>query len=311
MKDPIVGLTGGLGNQLFQVAKALSIGNRRILIDLESSGSYINKRSDLLDFQIPDEIRVMNVRSSKLSRFFFARCIGNSVKPGKIAEITGYGLRFTFQLLFKKLNKTKVFVPRNSGIGYYPSPNVGKPYLIGYFQTWHWLENKRVLEILNSLKPAFESKELVEYLEAIKIDKPIALHIRLGDYVKEPKFGTLNNEYYLNALNEIDVNWKTRSLWIFSDDVHQAKEILKEIIDSVKSVKLIGEVGNSPVNSMYLMRHAYDFVIGNSTFSWWAAALRVHPHGRVCAPEPWFIGISTPKELLPESWIRIKSSFQR
>jgi hypothetical protein len=310
MKDPIVGLTGGLGNQLFQVAKALSISNRRILIDLESSGSYIHKRSDFLDFQTPDEICVINVRSSKLSRIFFARCIGNSVKLGKFAEIRGYILRFIFQLLFEKLNKTKVSVPKNSGIGYYPSPNVDNPYLIGYFQTWRWLESKRVIEILNSLKPAHESQELTDLLEKIKSENAVALHVRLGDYVKETKFGTLDEEYYLNALEEIDVNWKTRNLWVFSDDVHQARDILEEVTNSVKSIKFIGEIGNSPVNSMHLMRHARDFVIGNSTFSWWAAVLRVDRDGMVCAPNPWFIGIDTPRELLPGGWIRIESSFQ-
>ncbi len=306
---PIAGLTGGLGNQLFQIAKALSVNEERISIDVDTSGSYQIKKSDFLDFEIPDPIQINEIRSSRLSHFLFNRCLGISVRKGTFAQLAGPFYRFIFKLAFQKLNHSKVSVPKNTGLGFYPQKKVGNTYLIGYFQTWRWLQNQAVFDVLNALKPARQNKELLNQIDQIMSARAIAVHIRLGDYVTEYKFGTLNSEYYLNALQEIDINWENRNLWIFSDDICQARKVLGDILSRAKSVTYIGEIGDSPVNAWYLMRHASDFVIGNSTFSWWAAALRLDSTGFVCAPDPWFVGLETPRDLLPTDWVKIKSSF--
>ena len=61
--------------------------------------------------------------------------------------------------------------------------------------------------------------------------------------------------------------------------------------------------GNGPYHDLYLMSLCSDFIIANSTFSWWGAWLA--NRGTVVAPKKWFgpnnEHLST-KDLYPASW---------
>ena len=61
--------------------------------------------------------------------------------------------------------------------------------------------------------------------------------------------------------------------------------------------------GNGPYHDLYLMSLCSDFIIANSTFSWWGAWLA--NRGTVVAPKKWFgpnnQHLST-KDLYPVSW---------
>jgi hypothetical protein len=49
-------------------------------------------------------------------------------------------------------------------------------------------------------------------------------------------------------------------------------------------------------------------ITANSSFSWWAAASGDQSK-TVITPTPWFKNLNEPKDLIPEHWIRIKSSW--
>jgi hypothetical protein len=53
------------------------------------------------------------------------------------------------------------------------------------------------------------------------------------------------------------------------------------------------------------MRHGAAYVIGNSTYSWWAAALSYTKNPHVIAPRPWFYGQDEVPNLLPKDWKRV------
>jgi len=57
-----------------------------------------------------------------------------------------------------------------------------------------------------------------------------------------------------------------------------------------------------------VMRHGKDYVIANSSFSWWAATLRFDRSARVIAPQPWFLGQEEPKDLIFSNWGRMEMS---
>jgi hypothetical protein len=54
------------------------------------------------------------------------------------------------------------------------------------------------------------------------------------------------------------------------------------------------------------MSDASHLIIGNSTFSWWAAFLRDRPGRTVIAPRPWIdYKRFNERDLLPPDWITL------
>lgn len=60
---------------------------------------------------------------------------------------------------------------------------------------------------------------------------------------------------------------------------------------------------------MLIMSLCDDNIIANSTFSWWAAFLNLHPMKRVYYPAVWF-GPDGPKvnekDYFPEGWVKLE-----
>jgi len=166
--------------------------------------------------------------------------------------------------------------------------------LFGYFQT-----EKYFLHIKEQVKEHFtfhddvveDCKPMVEMF-----DNPVALHIRRGDYIINSKnHHNLSMEYYEQALKEFPDD---RQVIIFSDDPNWCH--IQEIFEGDRF--LVAE-GNGPYHDLYLMTKCNDFIIANSTYSWWGAWLA--DRGKVVAPKKWF-GVNnehqSTEDLYPPHW---------
>jgi hypothetical protein len=306
MNFPIVGLSGGLGNQLFQLARGLALSDQ-VVLDIETGGKEGRNPVDLLELNLPDQIHIGKFSRLKLLRRIYNGLLGSSTSGHGFAPLISFSYRYFFKLIYLVVNNRIINVLSSKGLGFHETNVPHTPYLVGYFQSYRWAESTKVLKLLHELSPKQKSDELQNAIDEIKASSAIALHVRLGDYLQEKDFGNLSENYYLNALNQIDSDWTNRDIWVFSDDINLSKIKLFNLADRGKSVKWIESINNSTVETWFLMRHASDFVIANSTFSWWAAFLRFNQKGIVCAPEPWFKGIDSPAEIIPMSWLREKS----
>ena len=134
------------------------------------------------------------------------------------------------------------------------------------------------------------------------------IHVRRGDYVKvADKFGLLSKSYYLNSLKKIRDDGFAGPIWVFSDDILSAKALLDE--GEFISARFIEQsVDSSPEESLILMSMAKVIVIANSTYSWWAASLNVDK-SLVISPKTWFKSMEAPEYLLPDSWIKLESTW--
>jgi len=155
-----------------------------------------------------------------------------------------------------------------------PSTNVS---LWGFFQTEKYfkhIEDDIRRDLTFKFDIAFPCKELV-----ISVDNPISLHIRRGDFiVNAGNHPPLGLDYYEEALKEFDDD---RNVIIFSDDTKWCKE--QELFESDRFI--VAE-DNDQFHDMCLMSMCDDFIIANSTFSWWGAWLG--NRGKVIAPKKWF-----------------------
>jgi hypothetical protein len=101
-------------------------------------------------------------------------------------------------------------------------------------------------------------------------ENPIDLHVRRGDYVGSKNVGLLSQNYYIDAVQHLETNG--RQLWIFSDDLNQARKEM-QALDGFRRKWISSTELNRPFENLCLLSIAQDIDIANSTYSYWAAIL--------------------------------------
>ena len=155
---------------------------------------------------------------------------------------------------------------------------------------------------LRILKP---SRNLLDFKELAAKEKPLIVHVRLGDYIGIDSFGIPSKVYYEEALSLQSKNSRFNKIWLFSNEPEDALEFIPKIYQDI--VRVVPEIGNSSSETLELMRHGVGYVIGNSTYSWWGAFLSYTDSPLVVAPSPWFKGEPSPHELIPPNWLQIEA----
>lgn len=171
--------------------------------------------------------------------------------------------------------------------------------LFGYFQTEKYFEH-----ISEHIRSDFIFKDFIlndckDFISQTK--NPIALHVRRTDYVsKSNDHPPCSLSYYEKALEYFD---KGRDVIIFSDDPDWCKS--QELFSSDRF--LIAEENDNRYD-MCLISLCNDFIIANSSFSWWGAWLA--NRGTVIAPSRWFgetgyTSKNNTNDIIPSRWIKI------
>lgn len=173
--------------------------------------------------------------------------------------------------------------------------------LYGYFQT-----EKYFSHIAESIKEDFTfKKDVIANCEEVmeSIQEPISLHVRRTDYVEKAQdHPPCSLEYYEQALKKFDVK---RPVVIFTDDIKWCKE--QEIFKPDRF--LVSETQNN-VYDLCMMTMCDDYIIANSSFSWWGAWLSKNPDPQVIAPKKWFgatgyTAKNNTEDIVPDRWIKI------
>ena len=136
-------------------------------------------------------------------------------------------------------------------------------------------------------------------------EKPIIVHVRLGDYLNEKDFGVLSEEYYQSSIRDLWASGEYGAIWAFSDEPERAGSFLPQELSS--QIFWVPQEGLSSVQVLQLLRLGHAYVIGNSTFSWWGAFLSYKENPVVISPEPWFLNLPEPNNLIPPDWKRSKA----
>ena len=302
-------LTGGLGNQLFQYAFALNnLEEQTLLIDSELGwpveGS--NNLPVLFEYKLNQRVERISIRIPstyirKLGFFCVKLSSSNKVNARKLIKlILNYPLSIIFSLHYKK----KIITHISNGVGFSDNhENLKNSLIIGYFQTYMWASLEKNKSELASLELVNPSDQLAKYQKLAEIEKPLVVHIRLGDYLNESSFGIPSVRYYQNAMRELFDPNKHKKIWVFTNDQSGAENIFPK--EYFGQVRWIPNVGDSAAETLEVMRLGVDYVIGNSTYSWWGAFLSKNPNATVIAPNPWFKHATEPNLLCPPHWKRI------
>ncbi len=281
----IVRLQGGMGNQMFQYAlgRALSIKNKTELkldtsfFDLNLIG--VTKRIYGLDvFNIKADLAKKSdipiTYRNSLFNYFFSRFMKNKGKENS----------FNFD--------SKIF-------------DLGKDvYLDGYFQSPKYFAGYEDIIIKDfSLKNPLP-QNIQEIAKDISNMESLCLHVRRGDFVGNKHHEVVGNDYYKNGIDYVSKNKKIDKIYIFSDDIKWCEDNLKFDFPIV----FVGDeyLGMKDTGHLFLMSQCKNFVISNSSFSWWAVWLSNNKDKIVVAPKNWFPDTSIDtSDLIPNEWIRL------
>jgi hypothetical protein len=301
-------LTGGLGNQIFQLAAALHYaGSRRIELDVHTAEPRKNKsgEAEILSLDLPPQIHILkknegafvrkvfgfNLRSGYLPRNFEKKLIFKAIRRLASTIALGVTLRRFYQII----------VSNNLGDDSKIDGSDRNEIIIGYFQTYKFSS-----EVTNRKKKLFgqlNNQKFQEFKSLAAVEKPLLVHVRLGDYQLEEQFGILTSEYYKTAIEHAWQRGEFDKIWLFSD---QPQEALQQIPQQYRGeIRLIEDDDLDSAETLQIMSLCQGYVIANSSFSWWAASLSDFTDPIVVTPKPWFIQLSEPTDLMPPHWNRI------
>ena len=281
----ITRLHGRLGNQMFQYAAGRALADRAgVPLALDSRGAILRGEGVLtrvFDLELADPVHLPPLKQTNPLRYAIWRGIGQKVGA-------------------------KPYFRRERGLGYNPAfEDWGdNSYLHGYWQSQKYFQNSAERIRSDFTFPAFSNQQNAEMAARIAESTAISLHVRRGDYMTFAAHVLCDQAYYDAALAKVlDGLQGDPIVYVFSDDPQWAKDNL-----SLPCEKVVVDFNGPETDfeDMRLMSLCQHNIIGNSSFSWWAAWLNQTPGRRVAGPAKWFGDpkLSNP-DIFPHDWLRI------
>ncbi len=255
------------------------------------TGNYALFDSDIRAFNFMDDFILITNTKKNTTKLFLDKI----TRKSKLLKLLRSGIGGTYT---------------GDGLGYDRNLEIkmGIKRLQGYFQTYRYYFSILELENVPKLELKRESEWFLNLKNKILLKPTIVVHIRRGDYSKvSTSIGMLGREYYIEAIHRIRSTLPEAEFWVFSDDEDAAKQILHGI-EMNKCTWISPPPGTDSAESLVLMSFGKAIIMANSSFSWWAAVSGDRSKN-VIAPIPWFKNLNEPKDLIPEHWMRIKSSW--
>jgi hypothetical protein len=308
----LVQLMGGLGNQLFQVAAGIEKCNKTEAVYLDSrfGNPRVNAlgKPEIFSFDLPFAKEFPSSESSQFNLWIGKKCHGLAIRSigGKGQLFRNFTQSALTVINFGRFGKyIPTFIP--SDLGWDKRfENFSRGYIFGYCQSYRYSLN--AIKRMEKIRLKNPSSLFLELREEIIRLNPIVIHLRRGDYRQEKNFGVLALDYYVEAKRQYESFYENRPIWLFTDSAEE-KEI-SEFCETLRVSKFLGSNSISTPETFELMRHGQGFIIGNSSFSWWAAMLAYEPNAPVFAPNPWFKAGKSPEQILPLHWHKVESSFE-
>lgn len=297
---PTFKLMGGLGNQLFVYAAALFYANefgKTMALDPQfAAGAKRGGRHHIL--------------SSSLERLHLDPRVKLAPRRDNSKNAL---LNLLCDVQLRLGGKRTVSFPtlKDSG-GYGDIVSERALYVRGYFQRYDYLSSLKGQKEWTAPRPRVVDIETQELAQQIATGSGVVIHLRRGDYQRlENSFGLLSFDYYLKALERLETyRGRLGKVFVFSDDLGLVNRDFLPRLGKLYDIEAVKPLG-SPDQDLFAMSHASNFVIANSSFSWWAANLGSDQEERkVVYPQPWFKESPFSNGLFPSHWIGVEAMWE-
>ena len=292
-------LQGRIGNQLFQYALARKIqkekgNNSKIVID-DSRVLKLGWENSLKHYNLPNveychkDIAKKNIFSPKIILREVYKLLSKKMD---------YMEKYQFEKSFnKRLNKHGAFICENGYLDYNINYNKSN-FLEGYFQSEKYFAD--IKDDIKSLFAGSQFSDLEKYpnLKKIRSRNSVCISIKIEHNVGSSLYSVCDVNYWKKAINYIIKNVDDPLFFICSDNVDY---VLNNLIDASQYDCIIQDK-NFPVHvSLAAMSECKHFIIGNTTFGWWAQYLSNNPEKIVVAPSKWML-VDMPIDIYQDGW---------
>lgn len=265
---------GGLGNQLFQLAAAMSLddggggcflpGDRNSQLSIEELAPNLTRAFGWRDrwkvgepSPSPNPVQRVVEKAGRHRMLRARQRVGRETFRQNLDHFSG------------------AFVPRD--------PSLTRPeVLVGYFQHPDWY-TASVPTLVDRLLAAAPKRFAIDW------EGPTVLNVRGGDY--ETLGWSLPDAYYLAAVSEL----APRSISVVSDDSARGEQLAALLVEAGWVVEP-ARSGTDAIDDFWTIAAAPSVIMSNSTFSWWAVVVGDELHRRrgvrraVVAPASWIKG---------------------
>lgn len=239
-------LSGGLGNQLYQLAMASLLSQRRqtsVMVFIEALQNYDTPRD-------PDSITLLTENHwlcvAQTEGWSVHRWLSVTARAGRLLPVLG-------------VNDSTFWHRVKATAARYPL------YADGYFQHGWTHDTFALATSMIQVKPiAARAADRLMFNE-------IAIHIRGGDFLKVPRFQVVHAPFYIDAVRQSMALGFTRFAVITDDPMYAmavSEAIKLQCPDA--NVRMLAQ-GTNALEDFDTLRSAPGRIIGNSTFAWWAA----------------------------------------
>jgi|GEM_PF-1591206 len=304
----IVRLNGGLGNQMHDFAagwqNSVELG-AKLVLDLSGLDALVRRgigtprTFGLQEFKLPsDRVSILgNVKSPLLLRSL--RRAGYSALDSAVAKaaaaLTNLSSPGTVREMKKIAFDSSFYDQRSTGPGW--------TFVSGLHLSYKYFDKVR-MDLQYIFQP---STPLGSYLETVSKllsqNGSTAVHVRRGDYVSSAATArkrVTSESYFRDGIEELRSLTPQSPVVFFSDDINWCREVFSDVKDAHF---VEPNAGDPDAHHLFTMSRATNFVISNSSFSWWAAYLSSSLNKRVITPANWMVDGSYPMEdLVPQEW---------
>ena len=295
----VVRLKGGLGNQLFCYAAARRlawVNDAELVLDAVTGFKYdhLYRRTYALGvFQIPARFATPSEQMEPLGRLrrLIERKLSERKPLAQRRYIQQVGVEFDPGIVSLKLQESTT-------------------YFDAFGQSERYFADIRELLMQDFSMSAPVDQTNLEMAKQIEASPSVALHVRWFDAGDAAHSSNMSLAYYSQAIPQLLAKIGRAHFFIFSDRPEQTAALLAPLMQGLPctTVRHNAKRGNAEAD-FWLMRQCQHFVIGNSTFAWWAAWLGEHRRdgtkvfapARNVDPENGVTAWGFPG-LLPERW---------
>ncbi len=291
----VIKLWGGLGNQLFQYAYGYQLAKKTgttIILDTSWFDKQNLREPEILKLNLKYNGVENYAQKNYDIRLMNSKILNIAIRIPKYAHYELKKIDYLKESRFRYLQTLNDY-------------NISNTYIDGYWQCpkyFDWVRD----DLIQLYVPLGIRDEVISFGNKLSTINSTAVHVRHGDYKSThrrwySRLKIIGKDYYDEAIKLMKNKKMETHYFVFSDDIEGAKTELKNVIgNDLDSVSHYFS-NLSGLEEWYLMSKCQNQIIGNSTFSWWAAYLNLNNNKIVIAPDKYMGN----DDIIPCNWYKI------